>query len=85
MSKLALAICDWGSRQPVGDEPSRGVIPAAISQTVKKRRAHGCCSPALPLDTRLGDVRFIAPHDRGGDCFDRSSENVTVTPVQLTF
>jgi hypothetical protein len=88
MSKLALAICDWNSRQPVGDESPRGVLPAGLSQTVKKRMASGCCSPALPQtipsDARLGEVRFIAPHTRGGDCFDRSQEGAS-TSERLKF
>jgi hypothetical protein len=82
MSKLALALCQWGS------PPSGGVVPAAIKQTVTKRRAQGCCSPALPTElppeTRLGEVRFIAPHDRGGDCFDRCPE-LNATSAQLKF
>jgi hypothetical protein len=70
-SNLAVSLCPWGS------PPSGGVVPAALSQMVYKRRALGCCSPAVPdvePEVRLGEVRFVAPHDRGGDCFDRIPE-----------
>jgi hypothetical protein len=70
-SNLAVALCNWGSPS------SGGAIPAAITQTVNRRRAHGCCSPnvpELPPETKLGEVKFVSPHDRGGDCFDRIPE-----------
>jgi hypothetical protein len=81
MSKLELSLCQWGS------PPSGGAVPAAVQQTVNKRRALGCCSPELPTElppeTKLGEVRYIAPHDRGGERFGRCPE-VNAT-AQLKF
>ncbi len=77
---IQLVNSDWGNGSRVGDEPSSGVIPAAVMLAGKQPRAHGYCSPVISL----GVVDFEASRQRGGECFDR--DELMVTPVeQLTF
>jgi len=83
-SEVAISVipCDWDKRRGVVDEPARAVLPAAVTKAVRKHRP-GCCSPALPPDPDVGQVKVVAPHTRGGDCFGR--DQLHGAPVELRF
>ena len=72
---MNVTVCDWRSRQGlVGDETPRGVVPAVIPKTVKRCQRQGFCSPGLPADPNVGQVSYIAPHDRG--CSELSEQKL---------